>query len=123
MTGASDIAGVPLLAPRPAAEAFAWSGGARVSVRDFLADVAALAARLPGHAQVVNLCVDRYHFAVAFAAALVRGQVSLLPPSRAPEFLLRLADQYPDLYCLADETVDWCPLAAMRYPERLDPLP
>ncbi len=123
MSGAPDIAGVPLLAPRPAAEAFAWSGGARVSVRDFLADVAALAARLPGHAQVVNLCVDRYHFAVAFAAALVRGQVSLLPPSRAPEFLLRLADQYPDLYCLADETVDWCPLEAMRYPERLDPLP
>jgi len=123
VSGAPDIAGVPLVAPRPAAEALAWSGGARVSVREFLADVAALAARLPGRAQVVNLCADRYRFTVGFAAALVRGQVSLLPPSRAPEFLLRLAEQYPDVYCLADEAVDWCPLEVVHYPERLDPLP
>ena len=123
MTGAPDIAGVPLVALRAAAEAFAWSGGTRTSVRDFLADVAALAQRLPGRAHVVNLCTDRYRFAVAFAAALVRGQVSLLPPSRAPEFLLRLAGQYPDLYCLADEAVGWCPLEAVRYRERLDPPP
>jgi acyl-coenzyme A synthetase/AMP-(fatty) acid ligase len=120
---APDIAGVPLVAPRPAGEALAWSGGARVSVGEVLADVAALAARLPGRAQVVNLCTDRYRFTVGFAAALVRGQVSLLPPSRAPEFLLRLAGQYPDVYCLADEAVDWCPLEVVRYPERLDPLP
>jgi hypothetical protein len=119
VSGAPDIAGVPLVAPRPAAEALAWSGGARVSVREFLADVAALAARLPGRAQVVNLCADRYRFTVGFAAALVRGQVSLLPPSRAPEFLLRLAEQYPDVYCLADEAVDWCPLEVVHCPERL----
>ena len=60
---------------------------------------------------------------MGFAAALVRGQVSLLPPSRAPEFLLRLAGQYPDVYCLADEAVDWCPLETIRYPERLERLP
>jgi len=119
VSGAPDTAGVPLVAPRPAAEAFAWSGGARVGVGEFLADVAALAARLPPRAQVVNLCTDRYRFAVGFAAALARGQVSLLPPSRAPEFLLRLAGQYPDLYCLADEAVDWCPLETIRYPEPL----
>ena len=123
MSGAPDIAGVPLVAPRPADEALAWSGGVRVGVRGFLADVAALAARLPGCAQVVNLCTDRYRFTVGFAAALVRGQVSLLPPSRAPEFLLRLAGQYPDLYCLADEAVDWCPLDTIRYPEPLDRSP
>jgi acyl-coenzyme A synthetase/AMP-(fatty) acid ligase len=123
VTGAPDLAGVPLVAPRPAGDAFAWVGGERLGVRDFLADVAALAARLPGRAQVVNLCVDRYRFAVGFAAALVRGQVSLLPPSRAPEFLARLAVQYPDLYCLADEAVEWCPLEAVGYPARLEPSP
>jgi acyl-coenzyme A synthetase/AMP-(fatty) acid ligase len=119
MTASPDLAGVPLLAPRPATDALAWAGGRRVTARDFLADVAALAAVLPGRAQVVNLCTDRYRFAVGFAAALVRGQVSLLPPSRAPEFLLRLAAQYPDLCCLVDGSVDWCPLDAVRYPERL----
>jgi acyl-coenzyme A synthetase/AMP-(fatty) acid ligase len=123
VTGAPDTAGVPLVAPRAAADAFAWSGGARRSVGDFLAEVAALAERLPGRAHVVNLCIDRYRFAVAFAAALVRGQVSLLPPSRAPEFLLRLAEQYPDLCALADEAVGWCPLETVRYPERLDAAP
>ena len=49
--------------------------------------MAALAARLPDRAHVVNLCTDRYRFAVGFAAALVRGQVSLLPPQRTPDFL------------------------------------
>ena len=122
MTGAPDIAGVPLVAPRPAADALAWSGGGRIGVREFLADVAALAARLPGRAQVVNFCTDRYRFTVGFAAALVRGQVSLLPPSRAPELLRRVAEQYPDVYCLADEAVDGCPLAIVRYPERLERL-
>jgi acyl-coenzyme A synthetase/AMP-(fatty) acid ligase len=122
VTGAPDIAGVPLVAPRPAADALAWSGGGRIGVREFLADVAALAARLPGRAQVVNFCTDRYRFTVGFAAALVRGQVSLLPPSRAPELLRRVAEQYPDVYCLADEAVDGCPLAIVRYPERLERL-
>jgi acyl-coenzyme A synthetase/AMP-(fatty) acid ligase len=123
VTRAPDLAGVPLVAPRPAGDAIAWSGGRRVGTDEFLADVAALAARLPGRAQVLNLCTDRYRFAVGFAAALVRGQVSLLSPSRAPEFLARLAARYPDLYCLADEAVEWCPIEAVRYPERLAPLP
>jgi acyl-coenzyme A synthetase/AMP-(fatty) acid ligase len=123
VTRSPDLGGVPLVASRPAADAFAWAGGRRVSAGEFLADVAALAARLPGRAQVLNLCADRYRFAVGFAAALVRGQVSLLPPSRAPEFLTRLAAQYPDLYCLADEAVEWCPIEAVRVPARLEPSP
>ncbi len=112
---------VPLIAPRPADDSFAWRGGERVSAIGFMADVAALAAQLPGRGYVVNLCTDRYRFAVAFAAALVRGQVSLLPPSRAPGFLAQLATRHPDLYALADEAVDDCPLEVVRYPERLDP--
>jgi acyl-coenzyme A synthetase/AMP-(fatty) acid ligase len=119
VTGSPDLAGVPLVAPRPADDAFAWAGGRRIGVGEFLADVAALAALLPGRAQVVNLCLDRYRFAVGFAAALVRGQVSLLPSSRAPEFLLRLAAQQPDLCCLVDDAAEGCPLEAVRFPERL----
>ncbi len=123
MTGSRGTDSLPLVAQRPAAEPFAWCGGRRVAVIDFVAEVAALAARLPAGAHVINLCADRYRFTVAFAAALVRGQVSLLPPSRAPEFLARLAERYPDLYVLADETVDWCRLDAIRYPDRLDAAP
>ncbi len=53
-----------------------------------------------GH--VVNLCRDRYRFAVGFAAALCRRQVNLLPPNDMPGMLDQLATDYPDVYCLTD---------------------
>ncbi len=44
----------------------------------FLGDVQAVAAALPAGRYVLNVCRDRYAFTVAFAAAMVRGQISLL---------------------------------------------
>ncbi len=67
-----------------------------------MADVEALAARLPDHTHVVNLCRDRYCFAVAFAAALVRGQISLLPASQAVESIRELQRTYPSVYPLVE---------------------
>jgi acyl-coenzyme A synthetase/AMP-(fatty) acid ligase len=112
---------IPLVVPRPAAETFAYSGERRITILDFVADVAALAARLPDREYVVNLCVDRYRFTVAFGAALARGQVSLLPSHRTPEFLVALARVHPNLYCLADEAAEWCPLETVPYPADLAP--
>ena len=74
---------------------------------------------LPERRYVVNLCTDRYRFAVGFAAALLRGQVSLLPPSEAPDVIARIASQHPDLYCLQDTAKVPASLAAMSFPERL----
>jgi len=68
----------------------------------FLRDVAALAARLPAHRYILNLCADRYRLMVGFAAALCRGQISLLPPADAPGVLSAVAADYPDLYALTD---------------------
>jgi acyl-coenzyme A synthetase/AMP-(fatty) acid ligase len=62
----------------------------------------ALAETLPDRPYVLNLCENRYRFLVGFAAALLRGQVSLLPPNRAPLTLRRLAEAYPGAYCLTD---------------------
>lgn len=112
---------IPLVVPRPATDVFARSAERRITIVDFVADVAALAARLPDRRHVVNLCVDRYRFTVAFGAALARGQVSLLPSHRTPEFLAALARAHPDLYCLADEAVEWCPLETAPYPSDLAP--
>ena len=84
---------LPLLSHSDRTAAVAFRDDRPLRVDAFLADVAALAARLPARAHVVNLCVDRYRFAVGFAAALVRGQVNLLPPGAAPELLRELADQ------------------------------
>ncbi|MBU6448417.1 MAG: AMP-binding protein [Rhodospirillales bacterium] len=68
----------------------------------FRRDVAALAAMLPEAGFLVNLCADRYRFMVGFAAALLRGQVSLMPAAATPAILKDLAEEYPGLYALTD---------------------
>jgi len=68
----------------------------------FLSDIAALAACLPEAETVINLCSDRYRFAVGLMAALVRQQVTLLPSSDAPGILSKLARDHRSLYFLYD---------------------
>lgn len=84
----------------------------------FLRDVAALAARLPVHKYVLNLCTDRYRFAVGLAAALCRQQISLLPPNDAPGVLKAVAADYSDLYALTDAARP--PFPSVVYPDNLD---
>ena len=62
----------------------ARAGGRDIALHTFHAQVRALAARLPAGTHAVNLCEDRYRFQVAFCAVALRGQVTLLPSSRAP---------------------------------------
>jgi hypothetical protein len=65
----------------------AWLPAGPRRVRDFLADAGALAARLPAGTTLLNLCHDRYRFAVGFAAGLISGKVSLQPASQSAETL------------------------------------
>jgi acyl-coenzyme A synthetase/AMP-(fatty) acid ligase len=96
---------------------FAWRGGRAVRVEEFLGDIARLAARLPRRRWVLNLCADRYRFAVCFAAALSRGQASLLPPNETPDMISRLAAQFPGLYCLSDRAEAPAGLETVSIPE------
>ena len=80
-----------------------WRGAAAVRCARFLGNAQALAARLPDRPYAVNLCRDRYHFLVAFAAALLCGQVSLLTSDRSPHRLRELAQRYPGAYALGDD--------------------
>ena len=81
---------LPLLTTRDLDAPIAWHGGHPISGHQFLADAARLAARLPVQGPVVNLCGGRYTFAVGVAAAVVRGQASLLPPDARADTLSRL---------------------------------
>jgi acyl-coenzyme A synthetase/AMP-(fatty) acid ligase len=83
---------------------FAWHRGVAVTVEAFRAEAHALAARLPGHPYVVNLCEDRYAFVVGFAGALIARQTTLLPPSRAPQ-AVEDSCAGRDAYRLTDEDV------------------
>jgi acyl-coenzyme A synthetase/AMP-(fatty) acid ligase len=105
---------------RPGAP-FAYRERRAVAVETFLRDAAQLAGMLPERRTILNLCSDRYRFAVGFAAALLRGQTSLLPPNETPDVLARLASQYPDVYCLHDLAAAPGSLPAMPFPDRFAP--
>jgi acyl-coenzyme A synthetase/AMP-(fatty) acid ligase len=101
-----------------AADVIAWRDGRAITCRQFLADATHLAETLPQRAHVFNLCRDRYHFLVALTAALLRRQVTLLPPSEAPGILLDIRKQYGDTYCLTDQPDCPADLPVHRYPQR-----
>ncbi len=113
MTNQGDS--LPLFRHAHAQAPFAVRGEQAVTAAQFLADVAHLVERLPARGHVVNLCADRYHFAVTLAAALLRKQLSLLPPTQAPELLNRLRQSYPDLYAVIDDGAPVPDLDLVRY--------
>lgn len=99
---------------------FAWHRGAAVSVGEFEAAAQALSARLPRKPYVVNLCEDRYAFTVAFAAGLIAGQTTLLPPSRAPEAVHDSCAGY-DAHTLTDADVLQAKSGGAGKPLAVDP--
>jgi acyl-coenzyme A synthetase/AMP-(fatty) acid ligase len=54
---------------------------------------------------------------VGFAAALLSGRVSLLPPTHTPEVVRRLAAFAPDVFCLSDAAGGDIDLPQLRYPQ------
>jgi len=111
---------MPLVRGFGAGAAFAYRGGRRLIIEQFLWDVSRLAAALPDRQYLLNLCTDRYHFSVGFAAALVRRQINLLPPNETPDLIERLAAQYPGVYCLSDRPTGLESLETVLFPELVD---
>ena len=95
----------------------AWENGHPITYGHFLSDVGALADLLPEKPTVINLADDRYRFLVGFAAALVRGQTTLLPPSRAAGALAQIARDYGTSYCLVDGTEQVGQLPSYQIPK------
>ncbi len=112
---------VPLLGPADPDGAIAYSDGASHTRAECLAHIAALASELPERPTALNLVQDRYRFLVTFAAALVRGQTTVLPPTRAPQALAALARQYPASYCLSDGPDTIVGLPSVRYTPPAEP--
>jgi len=101
------VINLPLIRDYGAHAVFAYRAGKFIGADQFLQDVIQLCSLLPARKYVLNLCSDRYHFAVGFAAAMLRQQISLLPPNHTPDFIEKLSHSYPDIYCLTD-TNDEC---------------
>ena len=92
----------PLLGPGPLDAAIARRDGVAISRRQYLADAAALAERLPPAGAMLNLSVDRYLFAVGLGAAVLRGQACLLPPNHTPHTVERLRSRFAGTYALVE---------------------
>lgn len=96
---------LPLWAPADPARPIAWRDGKVVSLGEFSAHVAALAAALPDGTSMINLCEDRYGFLVAYAAALSRGHTVLLPHTRAEQVVADVERSYAGSYRCDDAVV------------------
>ena len=82
--------------------AIAFDARGDISLARFQREVRGVAAMLPDSPWAINLCEDRYRFLVAFCAATLRGQVTLLPSSRAAAVVDEVLAQHPGSYCLGD---------------------
>jgi acyl-coenzyme A synthetase/AMP-(fatty) acid ligase len=94
---------LPLTGHASEGDVAAWRGKTPVSMRELLDDVARTAAALPDASHMLNLCADRYRFAVVYLAAVARGQLTLLPPTMTPNVIAALKVFAPDVYYVADD--------------------
>lgn len=108
---------LPLIAGLGLEAIIAWRPDGPRRVRDFLADVDALAGLLPAGSALLNLCHDRYRFAVGFATGLIAGKVSLQPASQSAETLARIRADFPDVACLTDGEFDTFDLPRCDFPD------
>ncbi len=95
--------------------------GTAISKARFLAHVNAIAARLPRAPAAVNLCEDRYAFMVAFCAIMLRGQINLLPPSRAPQAIDEVMAEHPGCYALGEQALMPAPAHYRQLPSLISP--
>lgn len=93
----------PLVTHPHAQDILAYGQDGPITVAQFLADVRQLAADMPAGRHVLNVCVDRYRFAVGVAAALLADKISLLPPTLTIEMMRQVKHFAPDVFCLVDQ--------------------
>lgn len=97
------MSALPLLPDSLENRVIAYVDSRQVSRDEFLGHVQQVAGRMPSTKHVINLCKDRYWFAVTLFAAISRGILSVLPNSTAPENLAAILDEKPDIVCLGDQ--------------------
>ncbi len=93
----------PLVTHPHAHDILAYGPAGPITVAQFLADVRQLAADMPSGRHVLNVCGDRYRFAVGVAAVLMADKISLLPPTLTVEMMRQVKHFAPDVFCLVDQ--------------------
>jgi acyl-coenzyme A synthetase/AMP-(fatty) acid ligase len=110
------MAAFPLISHTKPDAVVAFRAGRPIDARRFLTDVRYLVSRMPAAAHILNMCTDRYHFAVGLAASLVSGKISLLSSTRTVEVIRQLGLFAPGAFCLTDDRDCDIDLPQIRYP-------
>ena len=79
--------------------------GRKIFKEEFLSHVELTKNHLLLRKYAINLCENRYHFLVTFAACATLGQISLFPSSKAKKEIERLSESYFNSYLINDEDV------------------
>lgn len=107
---------IPLLPNADVDTIVAYRGARPVTRVEFLRDVLSVADQFPDTGHALNLCKDRYWFAVALFAAIARGTLSVLPGSTSPETIAGLSREHPDLIHLSDQPATSHNLPCLQIP-------
>lgn len=110
---------LPLVSHRALHEVLAWRATGPVTVGRYVADVQAVAHWLaPQGRWVINLCEDRYHYAVLLGACALTDRISLQPASQSAATLQQLASAHPGAVAVVDTppAPGW-PVAVLRLPD------
>ena len=108
---------LPLISHDSPQAVVAYRAGAPIAAARFLADVERVRVSFPSGRHVLNICADRYRFAVGLAAALVQGKVTLLPPTRTREAIRQLGAFADAAFCLTDDPTCDVDLPQVHYLE------
>lgn len=73
-----------------------------IDTNQFVAHVCRVAESLPAGKYAINLCENRYLFLVGFCAAILRGDVNLLPPNKNTATQKELSEDYAGCYIIHD---------------------
>lgn len=107
---------IPIIGGHRLDDVLAWRRTGPVTVRQFIADAKAVASKLPAGQWVINLCEDRYRFAVLFVACLLEGKTSLQPASYSGETLQRLQQDHAGVFGVVDGAFETGGLRCVAYP-------
>ncbi|HEX7559296.1 MAG TPA: AMP-binding protein [Usitatibacter sp.] len=111
-----------LIAHEAPGDVVASRRGQPITAARFLSDVARTAGALPASRHILNFCADRYRFAVTLAAAVARGQVTLLPPTTTPNVIRAMRDFAPDTYFVSEDPATQIDLPRFEMPADDAPL-
>ncbi len=77
-----------------------------ITFERFKREVTCVATNLRRHKYAINLCEDRYLFALGFVACILQKQISLMPASCAEKEVETLEQNYTDSCLLNDDLIE-----------------